>query len=59
MDEECLKEFGYPDAPVDRVLEGVIKRCGHDPALESEFDYIGRMRENAKLLFMVSLVAAL
>ncbi|XP_072388123.1 uncharacterized protein [Diabrotica undecimpunctata] len=51
VDEECLLEFGYPDAPVDRVLDSVIKRCGHTPASEEDFDYIGRIRENAKLLF--------
>lgn len=53
VDEECLTEFGYPDTPVDRVLDSVIKRCGHSPASEEDFDYIGRMRENAKLLFTV------
>lgn len=48
-----LQEFGYPDAPVDKVLDSVIKRCGHKPASDEDFDYIGRMRENAKLLFTV------
>ncbi|KAL3287899.1 hypothetical protein HHI36_002357 [Cryptolaemus montrouzieri] len=53
VDEDCLKELGYPDTPTDKVLDGVIKRCGHSPASEEDFDYIGRMRENAKLLFTV------
>ncbi|XP_049824017.1 zinc finger protein 117 isoform X2 [Aethina tumida] len=53
VDEDCLNEFGYPDAPVDKVLDSVIKRCGHKPASEEDFDYIGRLRENAKLLFTV------
>lgn len=53
VDEECLSEFGHPEAPVDKVLESVIKRCGHTPASEADFDYIGKMRENAKLLFTV------
>lgn len=53
VDEECLMDFGYPDAPVDKVLDSVIKRCGHKPASEEDFDYIGRIRENAKLLFTV------
>lgn len=53
VDEECLNDFGYPDAPVDKVLDSVIKRCGHKPASEEDFDYIGRIRENAKLLFTV------
>jgi len=51
VDEDCLKEFGHPEAPVDKVLESVIKRCGHTPASETDFDYIEKMRENAKLLF--------
>lgn len=53
VDEDCLNDFGYPDTPVDRVLDSVIKRCGCKPASEEDFDYIGRMRENAKLLFTV------
>ncbi|KAL1501100.1 hypothetical protein ABEB36_006488 [Hypothenemus hampei] len=53
VDEDCLTELGHPDAPVDRVLETVIRRCGHSPALDSDYDYIGKLRENAKLLFNV------
>ncbi|KAK9871869.1 hypothetical protein WA026_015116 [Henosepilachna vigintioctopunctata] len=53
VDEECLTELGYPDTPIDKVLDAVIQRCGHDPASEKDFDYISRMRENAKLLFTV------
>ncbi|CAH2012759.1 unnamed protein product [Acanthoscelides obtectus] len=53
VEEDSLAEFGYPDAPVDKVLDSVIKRCGHKPASDEDFDYIGRMRENAKLLFTV------
>ncbi|RZC42188.1 zinc finger protein 2 -like protein [Asbolus verrucosus] len=53
VDEACLQDFGFPDAPVDKILDSVIKRCGHKPASEEDFDYIGRMRENAKLLFTV------
>ncbi|CAG9857712.1 unnamed protein product [Phyllotreta striolata] len=53
VDEECLLEFGYPEAPVDKVLDSVIAKCGHKPASEEDFDYIGRIRENAKLLFTV------
>ncbi|ENN80105.1 hypothetical protein YQE_03464, partial [Dendroctonus ponderosae] len=51
VDDDCLLELGHPDAPVDRVLETVIRRCGHTPASESDFDYIGKIRENVKLLF--------
>ncbi|KAG5881749.1 hypothetical protein JTB14_029077 [Gonioctena quinquepunctata] len=53
VDEECLEEFGYPESPVDRVLDCVIRRCGYKPASEDDFDYLGRIRENAKLLFTV------
>lgn len=51
VDEECLVELGHPNTPIDKVLDAVIKRCGHRPVSEEEFDYLGRLRENAKLLF--------
>ncbi|XP_022913833.1 zinc finger protein 436-like [Onthophagus taurus] len=53
VDESTLKDFGWPDTPVDKMLDSVIRRCGHKPASKEDFDYIGRMRENAKLLFTV------
>ncbi|KAF5274091.1 hypothetical protein FQR65_LT04489 [Abscondita terminalis] len=53
VDETTLESIGWPNAPVDKLLDAVIKRCGHKPASEDDFDYIGRMRENAKLLFTV------
>lgn len=53
VDDECLKAFGWPDAPVDKLLDAVILRCGQTPASEEDFDYLGRMRENVKLLFTV------
>ncbi|KAK4884706.1 hypothetical protein RN001_000977 [Aquatica leii] len=53
VDESTLESIGWPNAPVDKLLDAVIKRCGHKPASEEDFDYIGRMRENAKLLFTV------
>lgn len=53
VDDECLKAFGWPDAPVDKLLDAVIMRCGQTPASEEDFDYLGRMRENVKLLFTV------
>lgn len=53
VDETTLRAFGWPDTPVDKMLDAVIKRCGHQPASDEDFDYIGRMRENAKLLFTV------
>ncbi|XP_017781421.1 PREDICTED: protein suppressor of hairy wing-like isoform X2 [Nicrophorus vespilloides] len=53
VDEKTLLGFGWPDAPIDKILDSVIKRCGHEPASDKEFDYISKMRENAKLLFTV------
>lgn len=53
VDDECLKAFGWPDAPVDKLLDCVIRRCGQTPASDEDFDYLGRMRENVKLLFTV------
>lgn len=53
VDEATLRAFGWPDTPVDKLLDSVIRRCGHRPASEDDFDYIGRLRENAKLLFTV------
>lgn len=53
VDETTLKAFGWPDAPVDRLLEAVIRRCGHQPAGFPDMNYADRLRENAKLLFTV------
>lgn len=53
VDEETLKAFGWPTTPVDKLLDSVIRRCGHKPASEDDFDYMGRLRENCKLLFTV------
>lgn len=56
IDEEVLEEFGWPRAPVDRVLSQVIKRCGHKPASVAETgDYTTRMRENTKILFALTM----
>ncbi|EAT46697.1 AAEL002145-PA [Aedes aegypti] len=56
IDEEVLTEFGWPRAPVDRVLSEVIKRCGHKPASGVETgDYTTRMRENTKILFALTM----
>lgn len=58
VDDDMLKEFGWPAAPVEDVLDSVIKRCGHKPAIENTdeaADYITRMRENSKLLFTLVL----
>ncbi|CAG2161885.1 unnamed protein product [Oppiella nova] len=53
VDEATLKGFGWPDAPVDELLEAVIKRCGHTPVKHDSYSYYDRLRENSKLLFTV------
>ena len=53
VDDATLKGFGWPDAPVDQVLESVIKRCGHAPVNPDHYEYFSRLRENSKLLFTV------
>ncbi len=53
VDETTLKGFGWPDAPVDELLEAVIKRCGHTPVKHENYSYYDRLRENSKLLFTV------
>ncbi|CAL1272239.1 unnamed protein product [Larinioides sclopetarius] len=53
IDEPTLVGFGWPDKPVDEVLELVIQRCGHTPVNREHYAYMDRLRENAKLLFTV------
>ncbi|GIY67016.1 zinc finger protein 649 [Caerostris darwini] len=53
IDEPTLVGFGWPDKPVDEVLELVIQRCGHVPVNRDHYGYMDRLRENAKLLFTV------
>ncbi|KAF8796182.1 Zinc finger protein 649 like protein [Argiope bruennichi] len=53
IDEPTLVGFGWPDKPVDEVLELVIQRCGHTPVNREHYVYMDRLRENAKLLFTV------
>lgn len=53
VDEETLRAFGWPDKPVDELLEAVIKRCGHTPVNPDNYAYVDRLKENSKLLFTV------
>ncbi|KAK7573780.1 hypothetical protein V9T40_010971 [Parthenolecanium corni] len=53
VDETTLKSFGWPNASIDKLLEAVIKRCGHNPATTDDLPYPDCLRENAKLLFTV------
>lgn len=46
--------FGWPEAPIQDILEAVIRRCGHDPVTsESNVMFTDRLRQNIKLLFTV------
>lgn len=54
VDESTLQAFGWPDTPVEKLLELVIRRCGHQPVgNESNYGSLNSLRENAKLLFTV------
>lgn len=53
VDEKLLKSFGWPNAPIDSLLEAVIKQCNHDPVKCEDYDFYDRLRENVKLLFTV------
>lgn len=53
VEEDVLKKFGYPKTPIERVLNSVIKQCGHTPIDDSTCpDATTKLRENVKLLFM-------
>lgn len=53
VEEDVLKKFGYPKTPIEKVLNSVIKQCGHSPVDGSTcVDANTKLRENVKLLFM-------
>lgn len=52
VDEDVLNKFGYPDSPIENVLNSVIKHCGLVPIERSTCsDALSNLRENTKLLF--------
>ncbi|XP_029172914.1 zinc finger protein 436-like isoform X1 [Nylanderia fulva] len=54
IEEETLQLFGWPEAPIQDILEAVIRRCGHEPITsESNMMFTERLRQNVKLLFTV------
>uniref|UniRef100_T1JG23 C2H2-type domain-containing protein n=1 Tax=Strigamia maritima TaxID=126957 RepID=T1JG23_STRMM len=53
VDEPTLRGFGWPDKPIDQLLEAVIRRCGHTPVNPEDYTFMDRLRENSKLLFTV------
>lgn len=50
-----MQVFGWPEAPIQDVLDAVIRRCGHQPVTvdDSDLTFEDRLRENVKLLFTV------
>lgn len=52
IDKETLELFGWPDKPVDVVLEKVITQCGAKPADREKWTRVQRLRENSKHLFL-------
>ncbi|CAH0594283.1 unnamed protein product [Chrysodeixis includens] len=52
IDKETLELFGWPDKPVDVVLEKVITQCGAKPADRDKWTRVQRLRENSKHLFL-------
>ena len=49
-----LQLFGWPDAPIEDIVEAVIRRCGHEPLTsDCKLSSDERLRENIKCLFMV------
>ncbi|XP_055377811.1 protein suppressor of hairy wing isoform X2 [Condylostylus longicornis] len=54
VDEKTLSKFGWPEAPVEIVLQKVILNCGHKiNVIDNSIDYITRMREYVKIFFNV------
>lgn len=52
VDEDILIKFGYPKAPIERVLSSVIKQCGQSPVDSATCPNLSsKLRENVKLLF--------
>lgn len=52
VDEDILIKFGYPKAPIERVLSSVIKQCGQTPVDSTTCpNWSSKLRENVKLLF--------
>ncbi|KPI92261.1 hypothetical protein RR46_13482 [Papilio xuthus] len=52
IDKETLDIFGWPDEPVDTVLEKVIEQCGARAADRDKWTRVQRLRENTKHLFV-------
>ncbi|XP_044731255.1 zinc finger protein 883-like [Chrysoperla carnea] len=55
IEHSTLQQFGWPDEPIDKILDSLIIRCGSVPVVDDNLEYIDRLRENTKLLFAVIL----
>ncbi|XP_043255488.1 zinc finger protein 2 [Colletes gigas] len=54
IDDDTLQLFGWPDAPIQDILEAVIRRCGHLPLTpKADLHFTDRLRKNIRLLFSV------
>ncbi|CAG9565513.1 unnamed protein product [Danaus chrysippus] len=51
IDKEMLECLGWPDEPIDEVLERMISNCGAKAA-DHSWPRVQRLRENAKQLFL-------
>ena len=51
VDAETLEGFGWPERPVDELLEAVIRRCGHSPASHQLFSPADRLRSGHHVSF--------
>ncbi|KAH7638700.1 translation initiation factor eif-2b subunit delta-like protein [Dermatophagoides farinae] len=53
VNHELLQGYGWPNKPVDLLLESLIKQCNHEPVKAEDYNFYDRLRENVKLLFTV------
>ncbi|XP_045527897.1 protein suppressor of hairy wing [Pieris brassicae] len=52
IDQELLEAFGWPDKPIEDILEKVIENCGARPADREKWSRVQCLRENTKHLFI-------
>lgn len=51
VDAEVLKNFGWPTASNEFLLDLLIRQCEHEPVTSQDYSLPERLRENVKLLF--------
>ncbi|CAK1550507.1 unnamed protein product [Leptosia nina] len=52
IEHDLLLEFGWPDEPIDEILEKVIENCGANAADRTKWSRVQCLRENTKHLFL-------